>query len=232
MSSSYRQVQWAMIALLTLSKSRAGCTSMDIAKSYWEFSNFVRVLTIPQKCHLLKYHKQPHEDRAFPTRYLGGCHQGGFQHVTHQYSLQSTFGLSTVRRWMVHSMLVVLLNIIVLLQIVCKSSFWVVVFFCKIARTIPVTPCRCENSSQHLYASINKEKLAGTSPNLLWYICRPGQGGGLHCLVSSLLTVLCWVASEHNEWLHPSCNLRWHACHSAEVSENINLGYIQDQGYS
>ena len=26
--------------------------------------------------------------------------------------------------------------------------------------------------------------------------------------------------------------LRWHAPHSAEVNENINLGYSQDQGYS
>ena len=26
--------------------------------------------------------------------------------------------------------------------------------------------------------------------------------------------------------------LRWHGSHSAEVNENINLGYSQDQGYS
>ena len=26
--------------------------------------------------------------------------------------------------------------------------------------------------------------------------------------------------------------LRWHSSHSAEVNENINLGYSQDQGYS
>ena len=26
--------------------------------------------------------------------------------------------------------------------------------------------------------------------------------------------------------------LRWHGRHSAEVNENINLGYSQDQGYS
>ena len=26
--------------------------------------------------------------------------------------------------------------------------------------------------------------------------------------------------------------LRWHGSHSAEVNENINLGYTQDQGYS
>ena len=27
-------------------------------------------------------------------------------------------------------------------------------------------------------------------------------------------------------------SLRWHGRHSAEVNENINLGYSQDQGYS
>ena len=26
--------------------------------------------------------------------------------------------------------------------------------------------------------------------------------------------------------------LRWQACHSAEVNENINFGYSLDQGYS
>ena len=26
--------------------------------------------------------------------------------------------------------------------------------------------------------------------------------------------------------------LRWQACHSAEVNENINLGYSHDQGHS
>ena len=26
--------------------------------------------------------------------------------------------------------------------------------------------------------------------------------------------------------------LRWHGRHSAEVNENVNLGYSQDQGYS
>ena len=26
--------------------------------------------------------------------------------------------------------------------------------------------------------------------------------------------------------------LRWHARHSAEANENINMGYSQDQGYS
>ena len=28
------------------------------------------------------------------------------------------------------------------------------------------------------------------------------------------------------------CALRWHGRHSAEVNENINLGYSHDQGYS
>ena len=27
-------------------------------------------------------------------------------------------------------------------------------------------------------------------------------------------------------------DLRWHGSHSAEVNENINLGYSHDQGYS
>ena len=29
-----------------------------------------------------------------------------------------------------------------------------------------------------------------------------------------------------------AATLRWHGRHSAEVNENINLGYSQDQGYS
>ena len=29
-----------------------------------------------------------------------------------------------------------------------------------------------------------------------------------------------------------SRELRWHGRHSAEVNENINLGYSHDQGYS
>ena len=33
--------------------------------------------------------------------------------------------------------------------------------------------------------------------------------------------------------LHVSLNLFWFLrCHSAEVNENLNLGYSQDQGYS
>ena len=31
---------------------------------------------------------------------------------------------------------------------------------------------------------------------------------------------------------HEHFDLRWHGRHSAEVNENINLGYSQDQGYS
>ena len=200
MSSSYHQVQWAIIALLTLSQSRADCTSMDITKSSWEFCNFVQVLTIPQKCHLLKYHKQPHKDHVFPTRYLGGCHQGGFQHVTHQYGFQSTFGLFTVRWWMVHSMLVVLLDIIV--------------SFCK----LPI---------QSLWHLVDVKTVLNTYTQASgWWIALLGFIPVDHSVLSYKLSF------EHNKWLHTSCKLGWHACHSAEVSENINLGYIQDQGYS
>ena len=184
MSSSYRQVQWAMIALLTLSQSKAGCTSMDIAKSYWEFSNFVQILTIPPKVSLVEVSQAASRRSCISNMIPWWLSSGRFSACTSPVSLSEHL-------WIVYSEAV---NGAFYVSCAIKHHrFWG--FFMQIARTIPVTSCRCENSSQHLYARINKEKLAGTPPNSLWCICRPGQGGGLHCLVSSMLTILCWVAS-------------------------------------
>ena len=61
----------------------------------------------------------------------------------------------------------------------------------------------------------------------------------LHVYMSRHLT--CMLACDRNFpmtiasnklMLSGNTSLRWHACHSAEVNENINLGYSQDQGYS
>ena len=46
--------------------------------------------------------------------------------------------------------------------------------------------------------------------------------GAKHCL---LITKIRDESAQYN-------NLRWDVSHSAEVNENINLGYSQDQGYS
>ena len=40
------------------------------------------------------------------------------------------------------------------------------------------------------------------------------------------------VCEREREWLKEKYILRWHGRPSAEVNENINLGYSQDQGYS
>ena len=54
----------------------------------------------------------------------------------------------------------------------------------------------------------------------------------------TLFVIMCyWIESVNvgpvhvvTDGLHKA--LRWHGTHSAEVNENINQGYSQDQGYS
>ena len=43
-----------------------------IAKSTREYCNAAQALMEAQKHDLLNNHKQPHQDHAFPTQYLGG----------------------------------------------------------------------------------------------------------------------------------------------------------------
>ena len=67
LSISYHQLQWAMIALLTLNQRGAGCTSVDIVKSTREFCITVQALTIAQVYELLLKHtyKQLHKGHVF-----------------------------------------------------------------------------------------------------------------------------------------------------------------------
>lgn len=56
-----------------------GDTVID-AKFAAHFCSTVRALMIAQKYELLKNHKKPWKDQAFPTQYLGGCNPS-FRHV-------------------------------------------------------------------------------------------------------------------------------------------------------
>ena len=51
-----------------------------------------------------------------------------------------------------------------------------------------------------------------------------------HCTQTSI--PVCTRYARTTFQILPFFNLRWDASHSAEVNENINLGYSQDQGYS
>ena len=44
--------------------------------------------------------------------------------------------------------------------------------------------------------------------------------------------IVMWYTSLCSTYYFTVIPLRWHVSHSPEVTENINLGYSQDQGYS